>query len=195
MRTPRIVELTLMPLGQPLRFWPGQYVQLGGGRVGIPDRSYSIANAPRQDGAIVLQVARQEEGSTSIWIHDELKVGDPVRLSRPHGTFIGDPAVNTPVPASLPALGLAPILSLADAALRRAFRPPSRWSSARTKDDVHDSGLMAYWQMKHRNFRSFQRSPANKRPACSTVINRHPAPALPDLSGYSIFAAGSPVFC
>ena len=196
LRTPRIVELTLMPLAQPLRFWPGQYVQLGGGRVGIPDRSYSIANAPRQDGAIVLQVARQEAGATSAWIHDELKVGDLVRLSGPYGTFIGDPAVNTPVLCLAAGSGLAPILSLAEAALRRGFASPvALVFSARTKDDVYDSGLMAYWQMKHRNFRFIPT--LTREQALGMQHGRVPdiLPKLfPDLSGHSIFAAGSPQF-
>ena len=195
-RTPRIVELTLMPLGQPLRFWPGQYVQLGGGRVGIPDRSYSIANAPRQDGAIVLQVARQEDGATSAWIHDELKVGDLVRLSGPYGTFIGDPAVNTPVLCLAAGSGLAPILSLADAALRRGYSAPvALVFSARTKEDVYDSGLMAFWQMKHRNFRFIPTLTREQAPGMQHGRVPDLLPKLfPDLSGHSIFAAGSPAF-
>ena len=196
MRTPRIVELTLMPLGQALRFWPGQYVTLGGGRVGIPDRSYSIANAPRQDGAIVLQVARQDEGATSVWIHDELKVGDLVRLSGPCGTFIGDPAVDTPVLCLAAGSGLAPILSLAEAALRRGFSAPvALVFSARTKEDVYDQGLMAYWQMKYRNFRFIPT--LTREQAQGFQHGRVPEilPELfPDLSGYSVFAAGSPAF-
>ncbi len=196
MRTPRIVELTLMPLGQALRFWPGQYVTLGGGRVGIPDRSYSIANAPRQDGAIVLQVARQDEGATSVWIHDELKVGDLVRLSGPCGTFIGDPAVDTPVLCLAAGSGLAPILSLAEAALRRGFSAPvALVFSARTKEDVYDQGLMAYWQMKYRNFRFI---PTLTREQAQGFQHGHVPEILPelfpDLSGYSVFAAGSPAF-
>ena len=195
-RTPRIIELTLMPLAQPLRFWPGQYVTLGGGRVGIPDRSYSIANAPRQDGAVVLQVARAEEGATSIWIHDELKVGDLVRLSGPYGTFIGDPAVDTPVLCIAAGSGLAPILSLAEAALRRGFSAPvALVFSARTKDDVYDQGLMAYWQMKYRNFRFIPTLTREQAPGMQHGRVPDILPKLfPDLSGHSIFAAGSPAF-
>jgi hypothetical protein len=45
LRTPTMVELQLRPLGENLRFWPGQYVMLGDERAGAPLRSYSIANA------------------------------------------------------------------------------------------------------------------------------------------------------
>lgn len=195
MRTPRIVELTLMPLGQPLRFWPGQYVQLGGGRVGIPDRSYSIANAPRQDGAIVLQVARQEEGSTSIWIHDELKVGDLVRLSGPYGTFIGDPAVNTPVLciAAGSGLGAHPFACRCRAA-SGLFRP-CRAGLLGTDEELSVwSSLMAYWQMKHRNFRFIptltrEQAPGMQHGRVPDVLPR----LFPDLSGWHL-CRGQPAF-
>lgn len=195
-RTPRIVELTLMPLAQSLRFWPGQYVTLGGGRVGIPDRSYSIANAPRQDGAVVLQVARAENGAASVWIHDELKVGDLVRLSGPYGTFIGDPAVSTPVLCLAAGSGLAPILSLADAALRRGFSAPvALVFSACTRADLYDEGLMAYWQMKHRNFRFVPTLTRWQAPGMQHGRVPEILPTLfPDLSAHSVFVAGSPDF-
>jgi CDP-4-dehydro-6-deoxyglucose reductase len=195
-RTPRIVELTLLPLAQPLRFWPGQYVTLGGGRVGLPDRSYSIANAPRPDGAIVLQIARAEGGATSVWVHDEVQVGDLLRLSGPYGTFIGDPSVNSPVLCLAAGSGLAPILSLAEAALRRGYAAPvGLIFSARTRDDVYDQGLMAYWQMKHRNFRFIPT--LTREEASGMQHGRIPEflPKLyPDLSATSVFIAGAPEF-
>lgn len=123
-RTPRIVEFRLRPLGEPMRFWPGQYVTLGDVAAGVPSRCYSLANAPRPDGEIVLQVTRAEDGCTSRWAHERLGVGDPVSVSGPYGTFIGDPSVDTPVLCLAAGSGLAPILSLTEAALRRGFRPP-----------------------------------------------------------------------
>ena len=58
----RVVELRLRPVGQPIRYWPGQYVTLGNPRADIPPRAYSISNAPRPDGELVLQVARADDG-------------------------------------------------------------------------------------------------------------------------------------
>lgn len=42
----RVVELRLRPVGQPIRYWPGQYVTIGNPRADIPARAYSISNAP-----------------------------------------------------------------------------------------------------------------------------------------------------
>jgi CDP-4-dehydro-6-deoxyglucose reductase len=70
----------------------------------------------------VLQVARADGGVTSNWIHDQLAIGESVKVSGAYGTFIGDPAVDTPVLCIAAGTGLAPILALAEAALRRGFR-------------------------------------------------------------------------
>ncbi|WP_029009015.1 2Fe-2S iron-sulfur cluster-binding protein [Azospirillum halopraeferens] len=195
-RTPRIVEILLRPLGQPLRYWPGQYVLFGDEREGAPPRCYSIANAPRPDGEIALHVTRVDGGATSTWIHDRVKVGDMVRLSGPYGTFIGDPSVETPVLCMAAGSGLAPILALADAALRRGYRlPVTLLFSARCEEDVYERGLMAYWQAKHRNF-EFRRTLT--REARPDALHGRIPDVLPglfaDLSQHSVFIAGSPEF-
>ena len=139
----RIAELRLRPVGPVLRYWPGQYVTLGDERAAIPYRAYSIANAPRPDGEIVLQVARSDAGATSIWLHDILGVGDEVRLNGAYGTFVGDPTVDTPVLCLAAGTGLAPVLALAEAALRRGFRKPVTFLvSARSADEVYALSLI-----------------------------------------------------
>lgn len=196
MRTDRIVELHLRPIGTPMRFWPGQYLMLGDPAGGIPQRCYSIASAPRPDGEIVVQIARIDEGVTSPWVHDSLKPGTMVSVDGPYGTFIGDPSVETPVLCLAAGTGLAPILSLTEAALRRNYRKPvSLLFSARTKEDVYGQGLLDYWQARYRNF-SWQATLTRDR-AEGMLHGRLPAllPTLyKDLSQHSIFVAGSPEF-
>ncbi|MCL2658161.1 MAG: 2Fe-2S iron-sulfur cluster-binding protein [Betaproteobacteria bacterium] len=192
----RVVELRLRPVGQPIRYWPGQYVTLGDPRAGIPARAYSISDAPRPDGELVLQVARAEGGVTSQWVHDRLRIGESVKLSGAYGTFIGDPSIDTPILCLAAGTGLAPILSLAEAALRRGYRRPvTLIFSARTQADVYSEGMMAWWRTKHRNFdykitltRETQEGYLNGR------IDAILPGLFPDLSKHSVFAAGSPEF-
>lgn len=195
-RTPRILELVLRPVAQPLRFWPGQYVMVGGGRASLPDRPYSIASAPQADGSLSLQVTRVEGGATSCWLHDGVKPGDLVRLSGPYGTFIGDPSVETPVLCLAAGSGLAPILALTEAALRRGFEHKvTLMFSARQLEDVYDQGLMAYWQIKHRNFRFVPTLTREKKPGMRSGRIPDLLPALfPDLAPFSVFIAGTPEF-
>jgi CDP-4-dehydro-6-deoxyglucose reductase len=192
----RVIELRLRPVGKPIRYWPGQYVVLGNPRADIPARAYSIANAPRPDGELVLQIARAEDGLTSIWAHDTLAIGDSVKLSGAYGTFIGDPAVDMPVLCLAAGTGLAPILALTEAALRRGFKKPvTLLFSARSMADIYSLGLLAWWRTKHRNFDyrvTLTREPAEGH--LSGRVEKVLPELLPDLSKHTIFVAGSPAF-
>lgn len=195
-RTPSIVEFHFRPVGQPMRFWPGQYVTLGDERAGAPARCYSIANAPRPDGEIVLQITRVADGKTSLWIHDQVKIGDVVKMSGPYGTFIGDLSVDSPVLCLASGSGLAPILSLTEAALRRGYRKPvTLMFSARTAEDLYDLGMMRYWETRHRNF-SYK--PTLTREQRDGYLHGRIPAVLPecfkDLSQHSVFIAGNPEF-
>jgi len=194
-RTPSILELRLRPLGSPMRYWPGQYVLIRKPGAGRP-RSYSIASAPRPDGEITLQITRQDGGDTSSWIHDTVNIGELITVSGPFGTFVGDPSVETPVLCLAAGSGLAPILSLTEAALRRGYAAPvTLLFSARRAEDVYCRGLVEFWKARHRNFQFTPTLTGETREGF--LHGRLPSllPALyPDLSGFSVFIAGSPEF-
>ncbi len=195
-RTPRISEFVLRPLGEPMRFWPGQYVQIGDDARKLPKRAYSLAGAPRPDGEIRLQVTRVDDGRTSRWLHDELALGDTLKLSGPHGTFIGDPSVDTPVLCLAAGSGLAPILSLTEGALRRGFaQPVTLMFSAREAVDLYDRGLMRFWEAKYPNFRYV---PTLTREKVDGMLHGRIPQVLPgqfpDLSKHSVFVAGTTGF-
>ena len=195
-RTPRITEFQLMPVGTAMRFWPGQYVAITAPRPGATPRHYSLANAPRADGTLVLQVTRVDGGATSAWLHYEVPVGGTLSLSGPYGTFIGDPKAETPVLCLAAGSGLAPILSLTEAALKRGYRQPvSLVFSARAKEDLYASGRLAYWARLHRNFRWHATLTREQREG--RLHGRIPdvlSGLFPDLSRHSIFIAGSTGF-
>lgn len=194
-RTPLIVELRLRPLGSAMRFWPGQYVTVRKPGSARP-RAYSLASAPRPDGEIVLQITRQEQGDTSVWLHTAVHAGDVVPVSGPYGTFIGDPAVETPVLCLAAGSGLAPILSLTEAALRRGYAAPvTLMFSARTAADLYCSGLLQFWQARYRNFSYVPTLTREQRDGVEhgripDVLAKH----FPHLSAYSVFVAGSTAF-
>lgn len=197
MRSPTIKEVHLRPVGAPLRYWPGQYVMLGDERNGVTPKPYSIANAPRTDGDLVLLVSRAPDGHTSSWIHDEVDAGARVTIAGPYGTFIGDPGTETPVLCLASGSGLAPILALTDAALRRGFdKPVTIVYSARSPADVFDEGLMAWWTAKHRRFRFVVTYTGDDVPH-GALAGRIPTilhTVAADLSGTSVYIAGNPDF-
>ena len=194
-RTPRILELRLLSLGAPMRYWPGQYVLLNDAEQKHPQRAYSIANAPRIDGEITLQVSRVEGGDTSRWVHDSLRPGDRLRICGPYGAFIGDPSAETPVLCLAAGSGLAPIMALAEAALARGYRHPvSLLFSARRQQDVYDLGRLALWQARYRNFRFIRTLTGESGEPPNGRIPQILPQMFPDLSEYSVFVAGGTDF-
>lgn len=84
--TPRMRTYRLR-LPTPTPHVPGQHLTV---RLTAPDgytatRSYSIASAPGVGREIELMVEQLEGGEVSGYLHDELKVGDPLEVRGPFG--------------------------------------------------------------------------------------------------------------
>ena len=70
------------------RFQPGQHLTLTAQVDGEPvPRCYTIASSPRDPDALSITVKRVSGGVVSNWLHDHLRVGDPVAVDGPHGGF------------------------------------------------------------------------------------------------------------
>ena len=195
--TPSIVKLRLRPLGQPMRFWPGQYVQIGNEDKSIPKRCYSLASIPDSSGDLILHITKVEKGKASSWLCDELVEGERISIDGPYGTFIGDPSSERPVLCLASGSGLAPICSLASAALLRGgFKfPATVLFSARTREDLYEEGLFRYLESKFRNFDYQYTLTGEKNP--DGLEGRIPdilEERFPKLSEYSVYIAGNPDF-
>jgi len=194
-RTQTIRELWLRPLDVPLRYRPGEYVLIEDADRAIPPRSYSIANAPRPDGLISLLVTRVDDGRTSTWIHDQLRVGDQVSVSGPYGTFVDDPQSTAPCLLLAAGSGVAPIRSLLEATLsRNPRRPVTLVISARTEADVVDCRRFTDWQAVHRAFRFVRTLTRADGPAPRGRIRAVLPSLCDDLTGHDAFIAGAPGF-
>lgn len=192
--TPVIREMWLTPQESQMPYQPGQYVLLSDRDYRIPQRSYSLANAPRRDGQVSVLVTRVPDGPTSTWAHDELRDGDTVLLTGPYGTFVlRDETAPTLLLAA--GSGLAPIRALAEALLEGSAKPAvALIFSVRTEADAMDRARFRQWARRHPEFH------------CTVTLTREPeapwherVPALlpriyQDLSGWQVFAAGPPGF-
>lgn len=193
--TATIAELWLRPRGDALEYLPGEYVLLEDRERTVPQRSFSIANAPRPDGLISLLVTRVPDGETSTWVHERLRVGEDVSVSGPYGTFVDDPRSTAPALFLAAGSGLAPIRAVLEAALAsRIRRELTLIFSARTEDDVIDRERFEQWQAQQKRFRFIR---TVTRGAGQPPRGRIPA-VLPqlytDLSDHDVFVAGAPGF-
>lgn len=133
------VRLRLPPTAQ-LSWLPGQYVDVTG--PGSVRRSYSIANAPRDDGLVELHIKRVEGGVLSAFWFEAAAPGVLLRLRGPLGTFfLRERPGPEPWHVALLATGtgLAPVKAiLEDIAARPAARRPDRvslhWGARREAD-------------------------------------------------------------
>ena len=85
------VKLLEIDLGeQPFVYTPGQWInlELSAGHGANQNAAFSIASIPNGKNAIEIAVKRLEYVPTSMFIHDELKVGDDVCISQAQGDTV-----------------------------------------------------------------------------------------------------------
>ena len=81
-----VLEIVLRtPPTSQFEFLPGQYIDVIG--PGGIRRSYSIANAPRDDGSITLHIRKVHGGEMSAYWFEQAKQNDLLRFEGPMGTF------------------------------------------------------------------------------------------------------------
>lgn len=128
--TPQIRRIRLEPLGGgalPFGFAAGQYL-----KVELPvavepiERSYSISSGPGSTGYAEIAVKREPDGLGSTFLHDELHVGQALRVAGPFGTFTWapDPADDGRLLLVAGGVGITPLMSVLLAAAAAGRRGP-----------------------------------------------------------------------
>ncbi|MCV5990900.1 FAD-binding oxidoreductase, partial [Escherichia coli] len=74
-------------------------------------RQYSLSSSV-QENTYRISVKREQGGKVSNYLHDELNIGDKVKLAAPAGDFFMDVDTNTPVVLISAGVGLTPTLSM-----------------------------------------------------------------------------------
>lgn len=106
--------------GQALNFLPGQFAKLGFGK--LPQRSYSMANLPETED-LEFHIRVVPDGRVSQFVARSLRLGDGVDIEGPFGDAHWQGASAAPLLLLAGGTGLAPIVSLLDAALRDGHPP------------------------------------------------------------------------
>lgn len=189
-----IVELAITHQGE-LNYRAGQFVALAS-HDGLTSR-YSITTPFSDDNTIRLHVARSKACPFSLWVHDQLTIGETIQIDLPQGECFYRPG-NPEEPLLL--IGndccLAPLAGI----LHDAFKHQHTglidlFHSPNDKNGVYWVSEMAELMQKHPNFSYFPCTPEGDIPPGHTVGEAHSVAidSLSDLSlqGMQVFLCGS----
>ena len=133
-------------------YQPGQYISL---RMSIPNeeylfnRQYSLSQAVHQDEfriSVKRDADNDPNGRVSVYLHDELNVGDRFEVSAPAGEFILDTEKNTPVAFISGGVGITPMMSMFETVATLNPERPTAFLHATRNESMHafDKDIQKY---------------------------------------------------
>ncbi len=138
--------------GDGIQFQAGQYINLHIPGVELP-RAFSLANVPSEKQSIELNVRHVSGGQATEYIHNNLKVGDKLKLNGPYGRFF----VRSSAPEKFLFLaggtGLSsPKSMILDLLEKDESREITLVYGARNRAELYDDTLFLDLVGKHTNF-------------------------------------------
>lgn len=191
-----VMRLSLqLPQNQRFNYLAGQYIDilLRDGR----RRSFSIANAPRDDGRLELHVRRVPGGFFTGQIFSSMKERDLLRLQGPLGTFFLRPESERPVLLMAGGTGFAPIKAIVEHALDEGvMRPLHIFWGARTERDLYLHDLAGEWAERHAHIDYTpvlsEVGPGDDWAGAVGWVHDELVRRYPDLSGFEVYMSGPP---
>ena len=194
---PDVIEIQLrLPANERLQFLAGQYIDilLKDGK----KRSYSLANAPHDDALLQLHIRHVPGGTFTEQVFSTLKVRDILRFNGPHGSFYLREDSAKPMILIAGGTGFAPIKALVEHAIgEKCTRPIHIYWGAQARVDLYQHALPEQWAATHANIKYvpvLSNSPAEDQWTGRTgFVHQAVMADFPDLSGFQVYACGSPV--
>jgi NAD(P)H-flavin reductase/hemoglobin-like flavoprotein len=152
MRGPDLAVLTLLP-SQPVPYQAGQHISIQTPRWPRLWRNYSVANAPREDGSLVLHVRAVPGGLVSASLVHHVRVGDTLLLGAAAGAMTLDPDSDRDLLCLAGGTGLAPVKAIVEeitggpAASRR--REIVLYHGARREADLYDLASLQHLELNY----------------------------------------------
>ncbi len=109
-----------LPANERLQFFAGQYIDILQ-KDGKP-RSFSLANAPHDDGFLELHIRNIAGGTFTHHVFNEMKERDILRIKGPLGTFFLREDSDKPIVFVASGTGFAPVKAIIEHALKIGFK-------------------------------------------------------------------------
>jgi CDP-4-dehydro-6-deoxyglucose reductase len=116
-------QVLILKIEVDCRWYPGQAVD-----VWYDDyeaRPYSIASRYDHNKTIELHIKKHDQGLVSLWLHNEVAIGQSIRLSKPSGNFFyNDNQQNKALLMVGTGTGLAPLYGIVQEAIHQKHQAP-----------------------------------------------------------------------
>ncbi|MDT8363948.1 MAG: CDP-6-deoxy-delta-3,4-glucoseen reductase [Nitrosomonas sp.] len=190
-----------LPANERLQFLPGQYIDIlmkDGQR-----RSFSLANAPRNDDFLQLHARNYSGGVFSQYVFSKMKEKDILRFEGPLGSFClrEAPEKDTSIIFLAGGTGFAPVKSILEHIFQNEDSPFRQckitfYWGARTRSDIYLDELPRKWAIENENFSYVpvlsEPAPADAWQGRTGLVHQAVMEDLADLSICQIYACGAP---
>lgn len=194
---PDVIEMHLrLPANERFEFLAGQYIDvlLKDGK----KRSYSLASAPRDENMLELHIRHVPGGLFTEQVFSTMKVRDILRFNGPHGSFYLREDSSKPMILLAGGTGFAPVKSIVEHAIAKGItRPMFIYWGAKARVDLYQNALPEKWAADHAHLRYI---PVLSEPAGGDewagrtgFVHQAVLADFPDLSGFQVYACGSPL--
>lgn len=185
-----------IPVSERLQFLAGQYIDIlmKDGKA----RSFSLANAPHEDGLLELHIRHMPGGTFSEYVFHQMKEKEILRFRGPMGSFFLQEHSDKPIVFLASGTGFAPVKAIIEHAIHIGVtRPMVLYWGARTLADLYMPALPEAWKARLPDFRYV---PVLSEPLATDgwtgrtgFVHQAVLDDFSDLSGHEIYACGAPV--
>ena len=150
--TPTIKGIWLK-LDRPLTFQAGQYINLEIPALAGQSRAFSLASAPQSPDIVELNIRIVPGGQVTTWLHDNLKVGDELKVTGPYGRFFVKKSANVPLLFMAGGSGLSsPKSMIEDLLAEGCTLPMTLVYGQRSREELYYDAEFRELAAKHSNF-------------------------------------------
>ncbi|WP_373975012.1 CDP-6-deoxy-delta-3,4-glucoseen reductase [Chitinibacter sp. SCUT-21] len=192
-----VAVLTLkLPSTERLQFLAGQYIDIHT-KTGNK-RSFSIANAPHEDGFLQLHIRHVPGGEFSGYVWEQMKEREIFRFTGPLGSFFLREDSDKPIIFIATGTGFAPIKGIVEHALHHnTQREMVLYWGCRSLEDLYMPAVPSQWQQQYPNFTFI---PVLSEPKAEDqwqgrtgLVHEAVQADFSNFTHYQVYACGAPV--
>ena len=150
--TPTIRGIWLK-LDRSMEFQAGQYINLEIPALSGQSRAFSLANSPQSGDIVELNVRIVPGGQVTTWLHENLEVGEKLKLTGPYGRFFVKKSANLPLIFMAGGSGLSsPKSMIEDLLAEGCDLPMTLVYGQRSREELYYDAEFRALAEKHANF-------------------------------------------